>query len=81
MDERKVNSTVAGMASWWKAFRWTKDDRSRPPVVRGWDSGVLAASELIRRLTNYDEELAGAVHSLLSTKLPAAPVEGKENGA
>lgn len=36
----------------------------------GWDSGVLAAAELVRHLMDYDESLALHIHGLLTDKLP-----------
>jgi hypothetical protein len=76
---RDLATTIAGMASWWAPYR-AKHIKARSPGIVAWDSGVLAASELVRRITD-DEELALAVHSLLSTKLPEPPRESEGNGS
>jgi hypothetical protein len=70
--KRDVATVIAGMSPWWREYRHTRK-ANRSAKIRGWDSGVLAACELIRRVTDYDEELAGVIHSLLSSKLPVPP--------
>jgi hypothetical protein len=54
----------------WFEERCADDVRSRTVEQRAWDSAILAASEYVRRRTNYDERFALEIHDLLSTKLP-----------
>lgn len=49
--------------------RRAKDAKSRAEHQKDWDSGVMAAAELARRLTG-DESLALKIHGLLSIELP-----------
>lgn len=42
-------------------------DRTEEQAV--WDAAILTAAELVRRL-NGDEAAVGAIHGLLSTRLP-----------
>lgn len=46
------------------------DNQQRNEQQCAWDSAILTAAELVRRLDNYDESRALAIHELLSTKLP-----------
>lgn len=71
--EKKSREMVVGMEPWWRdvasdhaknaAAKNTDSRDGRTPVERTWDSGVFAASELVRRLTG-DEHLSLAIHEL-----------------
>ena len=65
---RSPENIIATMKPWWET-RQTKNVRGRTPNQCGWDSGILAAAEYVRRRTG-NEELAGEIHALLTTKLP-----------
>lgn len=56
----------------WRDYGDAKTMRSRTNDQRAYDSGILAASEFIRRITG-DESLSGAVHMLLT------PIEEDRN--
>lgn len=68
-DPEKV---LEGMREHWlnygnKKYRLPKSD-NRTDGERAWDSAVLACSEFVRRLMDYDETIAIQVHRLLSSK-------------
>ncbi len=63
---RFQKSTLAGMKPWLQDRGSTDTPRSRTAEQRAWDSAVFACSEFVRRLTNYDEVLAGSLHLLLT---------------
>lgn len=61
---RDPKEVLKGMRPW-QEFGSAVSAQARTAQQRAFDSGVLAASEFIRRITG-DESLAGAVHLLLS---------------
>lgn len=70
--EKRACEIVAGMKPWWEDVQenYVKNKKAKPSnhdgrtaEERTWDSGVFAASELIRRITK-DEDLALAMHEL-----------------
>lgn len=66
---KDAKHVLAGMEPWLdKRGKPVRNVRDRTPEQRAWDSAILAASEFVRRITNYDEELAGAIHCLLTQK-------------
>ncbi len=72
----KYNKIIEGMEPWYDgSYAPGKDRRaanvdSRTEQQKDWDSAILAAAEFVRRLDDYDETRALAIHELLSTKLP-----------
>ena len=64
-EQMQAVEIVAGMEPWWRdvnqKLKPSRDGRT--DAERRWDSGVFAASELVRRLTR-DENLALAIHEL-----------------
>lgn len=68
----KVKRIIRDMESWFADNILAKSVAGRSHDQRVWDSAILAASEFIRRYTDYDEHTAGQIHGLLSTKLPRA---------
>lgn len=59
-------AVVAGMQPWLQKRGTAITTKSRTDQQKIWDSAVLACSEYVRRLTDYDENLAGALHLLLT---------------
>lgn len=54
----------------WRNYGACKSPDERTPEQRAWDSAILAASEYLRRVTDYDEALAFAIHDLLTPVEP-----------
>ena len=69
---RPPRGELTGMAPWLRERGTASTSQSRTAEQRAWDSAVLACSEFVRRLTNYDEVLAGALHHLLTPTSEAA---------
>ena len=55
------------MEPWFEKIGSASHPIERTDAQRSWDAAVLACSEFVRRLTDYDEELAGAIHLLLTS--------------
>ncbi len=73
---KAVPEIIAEMKVWYDGTYAPGKDRratsveSRTEQQKDWDSAILAAAELVRRMDGYDETRALAIHELLSTKLP-----------
>ena len=61
-DTKKI---VAGMGPWRRRYGGAISSRKRTNGQRAFDSGVLAASEFVRRITG-DETLALQIHAMLT---------------
>ena len=68
IKRKKVQETLDGMTPWLRPQSWHKDEANgRTRAEQAFDDGVMAAAEFVRRLTE-DEALAGAIHSLSTSK-------------
>lgn len=74
----KLEQIIQGMRPWYTASSGivshgdmrAADNRNRTAEQIAWDRAILTAAEFVRRLDNYDETRALAIHGLLSTHLP-----------
>ena len=63
---RNPEKVLTTMTPWLERRGGAQSIQMRTAEQRGWDSAVLVCSEFVRRLTDYNEELAGAIHLLLT---------------
>jgi hypothetical protein len=62
----KGDQIIEGMKVWFEKRGTAKTVKVRTEFQRGWDSGVMAALEFVRRMQDYDETLALEIMKLMT---------------